>query len=230
MERGLGRKEPTDWRHVEKYRFTRTTTSVERTIPLVWSARTFYDQGTEGACVGFSCSWMMTLLNRRRYDAFWLYREAQKVDEWPGEDYSGTSLRAGLDILREVGHRRVAWKRTYPAALGEGIHENRWATSVDEIRGAIAEGTPVVLGINWYSSFDVPARRWPRWFIGDRPDWGWVRGGHAICCRGASDALQSVLLTNSWGRDYPAGVWLPYEGLARLLRENGEAGLVTDRP
>jgi hypothetical protein len=29
----------------------------------------FYDQGDEGACVGFSSSRMMSLLNRKRYDA-----------------------------------------------------------------------------------------------------------------------------------------------------------------
>ena len=68
----------------------------------------FYDQGKEGACVGFACSRMMSLLNRRRYEAPWLYREAQRVDDWPGEDYSGTSVRAALDVLRSRGHRRVA--------------------------------------------------------------------------------------------------------------------------
>jgi hypothetical protein len=50
------------------------------TDPISWWE--FYDQGTEGACVGFSCSRMMSLLNRARYAGRWLYREAQIVDEW----------------------------------------------------------------------------------------------------------------------------------------------------
>ena len=29
--------------------------------------------GPEGACVGFGCSRMMSLLNRKRYDARWLW-------------------------------------------------------------------------------------------------------------------------------------------------------------
>jgi hypothetical protein len=33
----------------------------------------FYDQGAEGACVGFGGSRLVTLLNRKRYDARWLW-------------------------------------------------------------------------------------------------------------------------------------------------------------
>jgi hypothetical protein len=33
---------------------------------------------------------------------------------------------------------------------------------------------------------------------------------------------------NSWGRAYPL-VWLPYAAMERLLKEDGEATLVTDR-
>ena len=66
----------------------------------------FYNQGTEGACVGFGISRLASQLNRKLYDGFWLYHEAQKIDEWPGEDYDGTSVRAGLDILRKRGPLR----------------------------------------------------------------------------------------------------------------------------
>lgn len=90
----------------------------------------FYDQGKEGACVGFACSRMMTLLNRVRLDAPWLFHEARKTDEWPGEDYSGTSVRAALDVLRERGHRRPGATDPDPAM---GIVTNRWATSVDQV-------------------------------------------------------------------------------------------------
>jgi hypothetical protein len=94
----------------------------------------FYNQGQEGACVGFGCSRMMSQLNRKTYDGFWLYHEAQKVDEWPGEDYDGTSVRAALDILRKVGHCvKNGTDPTAPAVLGEGIAANRWARSIDDV-------------------------------------------------------------------------------------------------
>jgi hypothetical protein len=93
----------------------------------------FYNQGNEGACVGFGVSRLTSQLNRKAYDGFWLYHEAQKVDEWPGEDYDGTSVRAGLDILRKRGHCEVKDGKTRAEAVAEGIKTNRWARSVDDV-------------------------------------------------------------------------------------------------
>lgn len=90
----------------------------------------YYDQGSEGACVGFASTRMMTLLNRARYDAPWLYHEAQKVDYWPGEDYQGTSVDAAMQILHTRGHKTPAWAAP---RLPQGIKEYRWTSSVDEV-------------------------------------------------------------------------------------------------
>lgn len=145
--------------------------------------RAFYDQGAEGACVGYAESRMMSLLNRRRYDARWLYHRAQEVDEWPGIDYDGTSVRAGLDVLRKEGHRRVVRGVSGALDASEGIQTNRWATGVEDIVETLGLGPNAV----------------------------------------------AIPLKNSWGADYPATVWLPLEVLDRLLREDGEAAVVTDR-
>lgn len=154
-----------------------------KTDPLSWWD--FYDQGNEGACVGFSCSRMMSLLNRSKYDAPWLYKSAQKIDEWPGEDYDGTSVRAGLEVLRTQGHCRVAYGKTYPVDPAAGISAYRWATTVKEVHDTIQMPLSVTLG--------------------------------------------AVPLLNSWGRSYPHIVWMPDDVLEQLLKEEGEAGLVTDR-
>jgi hypothetical protein len=118
------------------------------------------DQGSEGACVGFGWTRAMMILNRRRYDAPWLYHEAQKVDEWTGEDYDGTSVRAGADVLRARGHCRVRGSRTYPEAAGEGIAANRWAQTVDEVLHAL--GTPgldyVTVLNSWGTSYPQRVR------------------------------------------------------------------------
>ncbi|MEN3313212.1 MAG: hypothetical protein V7645_2541, partial [Actinomycetota bacterium] len=84
-------------------------------------------------CVGFGISRLTSQLNRKLYDGFWLYHEAQRIDEWPGEDYDGTSVRAGLDILRKRGHCEIDNGNTKPEAIGEGIKANRWARSVDDV-------------------------------------------------------------------------------------------------
>ncbi len=106
--------------------------------PDAW--RNFYDQGSEGACMGFGSSRMMSQLNRKTYDGFWLYHEAQKIDEWPGEAYDGTSVRAALDVLRTVGHCELKDGTTSPPALVEGIKANRWARSVDDVLQTLGYG------------------------------------------------------------------------------------------
>jgi hypothetical protein len=229
----LGRLEPADWIHVERYALEPRRGGIavaERTLSLP-RYRVEYDQGREGACVAFASSWMMSILNRRRYHAVWLWDRAKEVDEWPQTnpgDGKGTSVRAAMDILRTDGHCRVHRGVARPCDASEGILENRWATTVDGIRGSIAGGTPVVLGVNWYTNFDKPVKKGSEWWVGEG-DLGPRRGGHAVCLYRVSDRRQAVGLVNSWGMRYPL-TWLPYATLERLLREHGEATLATDRP
>ena len=109
----------------------------------------FYDQGAEGACVGFGESRMMTLMNRVRYNARWLWDEAKLIDEWsdtnPGDD-NGTSVHAGSDVLRDLGlvkwdksMQNLSWEERdkLQPTLGAGITAARWAQSVDEIRSVL---------------------------------------------------------------------------------------------
>lgn len=142
----------------------------------------FYDQGSEGACVGFGISRAATMMNRVEYDARWLYHEAQKIDEWPGEDYDGTSVDAGLQVARWQGLRRM---RSGVIAQQDGIYAYRWATSVEDVHRAIS----------------LPL----------------------------ADDLGAVPLLNSWGTYWPHLVWMPDGVLDRLLREDGEAAVITDR-
>lgn len=229
---GLGRIEPSDWSHVDKYPLTALPSKDKpQGVPVVWGINwytafdtpeiydgrwwigrgdlgpirgghavcspsmdqkdslkwwDFYNQGSEGACVGFAASRMMSLLNRKRYSAEWLYRESQKVDEFEGEDYEGTTVRAALDVLRDHGHCRYRRKDHYEdAALQDGIAANRWATSVDQVLDTLNSPSYVEIG--------------------------------------------GIPILNSWGRDYPHLVWVPFDVWTRLLDEGGECGLITDR-
>lgn len=229
-----GRLIPTDWNHVMLYPFSavapEAVEKVERTLRLP-AYRVIYDQKREGACVGFASSWMMSTLNRRRYDPRWLWNKAKEIDEWPDTnpgDNCGTSVRAAMDVLRKTGHVRIFRKKTYPPDQQEGILENRWATSVDQIRTCIAGGTPVVFGINWYTNFDEPVEKNGDWWVG-QGNLGAVRGGHAICLYRASDRRQAFGFVNNWGARYPLAL-MPYKVVERLLGEYGEATMVTDRP
>jgi hypothetical protein len=229
----LGRAIPPDWRHVERYglAISGPTAPVEVVLSLP-RYRAVYDQGSEGACVGYGSSWMMSLLNRRRYDPRWLWDRAKEVDEWPDTnpgDNQGTSVRAACDVLRATGHVRYFHGGDLAPSLEEGILENRWATTVDQLRACLADDVPVAIGVNWYRAFDVPVRVGREWWVGRDGALGQVRGGHCVCVYGASDRRQAFKVVNNWGLAYPL-VWLPYPVMGRLLAEDGEATLVTDRP
>jgi hypothetical protein len=193
-----------------------------------------YDQGSEGACVGFAWSWAMSILNHRFYAARKLYLEAQLIDEWtdtPPEQ--GTSVTAGARILRDQGHWRFARGLTFPLALFEGIETFASAITVDEVRAAIAQGKPVVFALPWFANFDAPiwgdfGKGGPRWWIGRNTNLGAIRGWHAICCFGCRDDIQAAVLVNSWGVNYPI-VNMPYETVTNLFQIGAEATIPVDR-
>lgn len=157
----------------------------------------FYDQGAEGACVGFGWSRCMSILNGELYVARWLWDRAKESDEWPetnpGDD-NGTSVHAAGDVLAGLGH--VDWddkyagddhtKRAgYTADVGDGIKRFRWAQSVEDV--------------------------------------------HRVLENPRADELGAVPFLNSWGRGYPHRTWMPDDVLQRLMGEEGEVAVPTDR-
>jgi hypothetical protein len=194
-----------------------------------------YDQGAEGACTGFAWSWAMSILNRRFYAARKLYLEAQFYDEWhdtPPEE--GSSIHAVAHVLTTQGHWRFARGVTFALALMEGIKGITTALTVDDVRLAIAQKKPVVLGIPWYSAFDAPEWTDPgkggsRWWIGRAlQNLGRVRGWHAVCLFGVRDDIDAGVIVNNWGVNYPI-VQMPYDTLDLVLRQSGGGLVPIDR-
>jgi len=244
-DRNLGRKIPTDFNHVSKYPFSavapETVVNVEKKLKLPawhWS----HDQGSEGSCVGFGTSMMMSIINDKqardngvkpytnRYDPIWLWNRSKEIDEWsdtnPG-DSNGTSVRAACDVLRTLGHVKIIRNNPLLPNISEGISTNRWATSVDEIRTAIGNGLPLSIGVYWYSNFDRPVLKGKEYWIGEG-NLGSIRGGHCLTLYGASDKRQAFSLKNSWGKQYPL-VWIPYSTMQTLILQQGEFTLITDK-
>ncbi len=90
------------------------------------------DQGTEGACTGYGLATVAQYLLRRRRvvpDATpisprMMYDLARRYDEWPGEDYSGSSARGAMKGWHKHG---VCAESLYPSrpakrrATGRGV-------------------------------------------------------------------------------------------------------------
>jgi hypothetical protein len=196
------------------------------------------NQGQEGACVGHACAGEAAASPVRvkgvtNEFAFSLYRRAQRLDDWPGEAYSGTSVLAGCLAGREQG-------------LWAGF---RWAMSAEEYAAAIVDLGPGVAGVEWREgSYDTD----PNGVL--RPS-GAVVGGHAICVLGyltpdhVTDYMRRRLMQydlwkgfqslggpafcglNSWGPSFgKRGLFLiPLDVMRGWVKAGGEFALPTGR-
>jgi len=162
-------------------------TAIPSTFPTVgrgWSVRTWLDQGREGACVGFAWAHELAALPNRVPSndaaARFIYHEAQKIDQWAGEDHVGTSVLAGAKVVKNLGHMR----------------EYRWARSVREIVMAVCYEGPVIMGTPWYDGMYRPD---DQGFLHPEGD---VVGGHAYLLSSVSVAKRYFGIWNSWGEDW----------------------------
>lgn len=184
---------------------------------VAWRCDTWLDQDREGACVGFSWAHELAALPvavpADMILAQKIYRDAQKIDEFPGEAYEGTSVLAGAKIVQSLGY----------------MDEYRWAFGVDDALRAVSYSGPVVIGVPWLASMMTPR---PSGLLEiDRR--GQVAGGHAILVRGL--ALRSRLpgeergipvirLRNSWGREWghDGDCFIKVDDFDWLLQQDGD--------
>jgi len=216
-----------DWRPVydkrsKRYAIRSMLPEVQNKTFTLWKTGEILDQGSEGACVGFG--WTAEALagpvqvDLSKIDgsvpkspesfARHVYYEAKKIDEWPGEEYSGTSVLAGAKVLSRLGI----------------LHEYRWAFSVNDIIGTVMSHGPVVLGINWYQGmYSAPD--------GKLEIYGNHVGGHCIVVVGYNpnsekfNNKETVILQNSWGLGWGINgiADMTVENRNRLIGEGGEA-------
>lgn len=180
-----------------------------------WRTPAPLDQGAEGACVGFGWT-HEALATPVRVDlpldgdtfARGVYREAQRIDPWPGEDYSGTSVLAGAKVLARLGY----------------LKEYRWGFNARDVVTGILTTGPVVLGVNWHESmYYTPG--------GILNVDGAVVGGHCILAVGyrlpgrVFEDEAAIGLFNSWGPDWGIGghAWVRQSALSELMEAGGEA-------
>ncbi|RYY81035.1 MAG: peptidase C1, partial [Comamonadaceae bacterium] len=127
--------------------FEPTLVEVPTQIPLASYLRRsprVLDQGTEGACTGFGLAAVANhLLTVRRttpdprpVSARMLYEMARRYDEWPGEDYSGSSARGAVKGWHKHGVcSEASWVyRTAPVEATPGAGGLTRARTTDAMR------------------------------------------------------------------------------------------------
>lgn len=164
------------------------------------------NQGSTNSCVGHACSHFILSAPRMTHevDAIALWRRAQELDEFPGNEgtNTGTSVRAGFKALQE---------------LDLISSDYRWADNADEALRFILTRGPVVVGSKWYPGMSQPANGVMR-LSGNAG-----ASGHAYLLFGFSPDHDAFMVANSWGTGWAIDgcAFLPYDALEQLIEEGG---------
>jgi hypothetical protein len=207
------------------------------------------DQGTEGACTGFGLASVVNYLFWIRHSRSskapfarvsprMLYELAKRYDEWPGQDYEGSSCRGALkgwhkhgvcsealwpypldDKGRAVFERpRAGWELD-AATRPLGVYYRIDRASVVDLQAAIADIGAVYVSAEVHGGWDTllharatqaPASHAQLDSI-PAPRNPRNRGGHAFALVGYND--RGFVVQNSWGANWGAGGFavLPYD-------------------
>ena len=212
-EYGLGRLPAPDPRDQAFLMSSVVEEAPTRTYKYWWPGPWTGDQGSTSSCVGYS--WVHWLnagpvgqATAPALDPYALYRECQHHDEWPGNSYEGTSVRAGAKVLQAKGF----------------IESYLWAWNVDTVVKALLSEGPVVVGTWWLEDMFSPNEK------GLIRATGRQRGGHAYLLDGVNVKTELIRIKNSWGTDWgrKGFAYIPIEDMDKLITANGEACLARE--
>lgn len=199
------------------------------------------DQGQEGACTGFAMAAVINFLLAKRgkkhgVSPRMLYELARRYDEWPGEDYEGSSARGAMKAWVKHG---VCRRTTWPDHLhGPGHLSDKMATEalyapggayyrvkhrqVRDMHAALHETGILYVTLMVHNGWTDPGPRKVKvecQVAGKKKRLsfpvisrkGRADGGHAIAIVGYTE--QGFIIQNSWGPDWGMRGFalLPYE-------------------
>lgn len=189
----------------------------DRTYRYWWPQGWWGDQGQVPMCVEFSWHHFLSdgpVTHLPKHAPYWtqgdLYYKAQKVDQWPGENYDGTSVRAGAKVLQSQG-----WIDSY-----------HWAFTLQDVINTILMEGPMVVGTNWYEQMFYPDAS-NRIHLGTKK----LAGGHAYLLNGVNVNKELFRIKNSWGRSWGnrGHAYISFQDFNQLLQEQGEACIALEK-
>ncbi len=189
------------------------------------------DQKREGACTGFGLAAIINLLKKKRGERFpvsprMLYEMAKLHDEWPGEDYAGSSCRGAIKGWYNMGVCSDSkWK--YVANNPGSMTVDRAKEARKNTIGAYYRVQPRI------SDFHAAINETGAVYCSAKTHNGWQRphktshiipfdpipkGGHAFAIVGYN--TKGFWVQNSWGRRWGKS------GLALWLYEDWQQNLM----
>ncbi|MBS2037288.1 C1 family peptidase [bacterium] len=183
--------------------------------------RLILDQGSEGACTGFGLAavvnylnWKIAGSNSKQVSPRMFYHLARMYDEWPGEDYTGSSCRGAMKgwhrhgiCLDEIWPYRNSkgepefippspgWQQD-AARRPLGAYYRIPKESISDIQSAIYEVGAIYVSCQVHEG----------WRLGSQarlsviPPSAKITGGHAFALVGYN--LDGFIVQNSWGPDW----------------------------
>lgn len=155
-----------------------------------------------------------------RLDLYWWERF---IEETVDQD-SGAEIRDGMKVFNQLG---IAPENDYPYDIATFTNEPDAKATMDgtifkiskyyrvqnlnSLKISLAEGLPVVTGIQVYESFESDAVA--KTGIVPMPKANeQLLGGHAVLAVGYNDSKQQVIMRNSWGTSWgdKGYFYLPY--------------------
>lgn len=184
-------------------------------VSKTWAQAQRFDQGQTPRCVGFSLAQELSAEPVVIACSDWtgpnIYNLAQKLDEWPGEGYDGTSLLAGLKALKQWGY----------------IGEYRWASSVEDVLNSLSQLGPVVMAGPWLSGMFTPDAQG---YVNLTGTAGNI--GHCYMLGAVDAATSDTTLRQTWGPSWSVLGWdakLRAESIRQLLAMGTQAAIITQR-
>jgi hypothetical protein len=208
------------------------------------------NQGTEGACTGFGLACVVNYLlwtrhvrlkSKKRFETVsprMLYEMAKRYDEWPGQDYEGSSCRGALKGWHKHGICRLSlWP--YPLAPDEkpvfvrpkdgwdvdatrrplGVYYRIDRASVVDLQAAINNIGAIYVSADAHDGWDAllreratkPPTRHAHLPVIPAPKKPKDLGGHSFAIVGYNEC--GFVVQNSWGKVWGAAGFgiLPYD-------------------
>ena len=180
-----------------------------------------YDQGQLGSCTANAIAAAIQFEQIRQKEPkpfapsrLFIYYNERVMEHTVGQD-AGAQIRDGMKSVNHIGAcpetdwpyvitkfaRKPPTRAFKDARLGKALSYQRVVQTLDQMKGCLASGLPIVLGISVYESFEsqqvARSGMVPMPPISEK-----LLGGHAILAVGYNDAEQRFVMRNSWGTSW----------------------------